>query len=105
MLLTKTQKQKTVLYLLISLAFITLVVLPATFFDQGKSICVSVLLLDRECYGCGMTRAFQHIIHLDFETAWHYNKMSFIAFPLLAFIILQDVKLSYWTKLKQNEEV
>ena len=72
--------------------------LPATYFDTGESLCLSKRLLDMECYGCGITRAIMHLIHLDFEQAWSYNKLSFIVFPLLAFLyaqeFLKEVKLT-----------
>ncbi len=60
-----------------------LLLLPATFFDSGESICLSKLLAGRECYACGMTKATMHFIHFDFHKAWEYNKLSFIVVPLL----------------------
>jgi hypothetical protein len=74
---------------------IILVVLPADFFDNGQSICLSVLLFDETCYGCGMTRAIQHLIHFDFSTAAAYNKLGFIVFFLLIVIWLGQLKWSY----------
>ena len=64
---------------------IFLLVQKATYFDQGVSLCPSKFLLNIECLGCGMTRACMHIIHFDFETAWNFNKLSFIVFPILCF--------------------
>ena len=69
-----------------------LILLPADFFDKGQSICISVLLLDTECYGCGMTRAIQHLIHLDFSAAAEFNKLSFIVFPMLSFLWVVELK-------------
>jgi hypothetical protein len=68
---------------------IILLFLPAGFFDGGESICLSKLLLGRECPACGMTRACMHLIHFDFEEAYAYNMMSFIALPLLAVVWIQ----------------
>ncbi len=68
---------------------ILLLLLPASFFDEGQSVCLSVLLLDIECYGCGMTRAIMHIIHFDFSTAWTYNKIAFIVFPIMAYLYIE----------------
>lgn len=31
-----------------------------------------------------MTRALKHLICLDFETAWGFNKLSFLVLPILA---------------------
>jgi len=92
------QKQKIYFYGLISflvLLTITLLILPETFFDKGQSICISMLLLKRECYGCGMTRAIQHLIHFDFRTAYGYNKLAFIVFPMFVFLILKEIKKLY----------
>lgn len=73
---------------------IVLLFLPPDYFDKGESICVSKRWFDIECYGCGMTRAIMHLIHLDFQEAWEFNKLSFIVFPLLGLL---------WTKLFLKE--
>ena len=70
---------------------LVLLALPATYFDHGDAVCLSRILADIECYGCGMTRAFMHLIHLDFAEAWSYNKLSFVVFPLLAFLYGQEL--------------
>ena len=82
--------EKTKIFLVLRLLFwvgvpIVLLLLPATFFDNGRAICPSVLLLDLECPGCGITRACMHLIHFDFEGAFDYNMLSFIVFPILAY--------------------
>ena len=71
---------------------IVLLILPADYFDKGQSICVSVLLFDKNCYACGMTRAIQHLIHLDFQQASEFNKLSLVL-PLLI--------VSYYNTLKK----
>ena len=76
---------------------VVLMFLPADFFDNGsQSLCISRLLFDQECPACGMTRACQHLIHFDFEDAFAYNMMSFIALPFLGVV---------WIKwgLKENK--
>jgi hypothetical protein len=65
---------------------IILLILPANFFDTGQSICLSKVILNKECPGCGSTRAIQHLIHLDFKQAWAFNKLSFIVFAIGAFV-------------------
>lgn len=62
---------------------IVLLALPSSYFDDGESICLSKLLANMECYGCGMTRGIQHLIHFDFQEAYAYNKLSFVVLPLL----------------------
>lgn len=78
-------------FLYLKLAFYVLVpavllVLPAGYFDQGESVCLSRVLFDLECYACGMTRASMHLIHLNFTEAYYFNAMSFVVVPVLAFL-------------------
>lgn len=70
---------------------IVLLVLPASFFDQGQSICLSVLLLQTKCPACGITKAVQHAIHFDFIKAWNYNPMVAIVLPLLVYLWFNEV--------------
>lgn len=65
-----------------------LLILPADWFDYGTSICPSRLLLDRDCPGCGLTRAVQHAIHFDFSAAWQFNKLIVVILPLLGMVYL-----------------
>jgi Protein of unknown function (DUF2752) len=74
-----------------------LLILPSDYFDSGSSKCLSVMLFDAECYGCGTTRAIMHLLHGDFMEAFYYNMASFIVLPLLIFLgiknITENVKL------------
>jgi hypothetical protein len=79
---------------LILIPFI-LIILPADFFDTGQSICLSILIFNQKCYACGMTKAIQHLIHLDFKTANMYNWLAFIVFPLLLFLWIQELVKTY----------
>jgi hypothetical protein len=60
--------------------------LPATFFDHGRSISLFELAGVEDYYSKGITRAIMHLIHFDFATAWEYNKLSFVVFPLIAYV-------------------
>ncbi|HYV95678.1 MAG TPA: DUF2752 domain-containing protein [Chitinophagales bacterium] len=73
------------------IAPIVLLLLPSTYFDKGHSICLVTLVTGQECYGCGMTRSIMHMIHFDFSTAWNYNKIAFIAFPILCVLYLEMI--------------
>ncbi len=74
---------------------LVLIIMPADYFDKGQSVCLSVLLLDTQCYGCGMTRAIQHFIHLDFQTAYSFNKISFLVFPVLIVVWFGQVRHTF----------
>ena len=79
------------------LLFIPLVLflLPSEFFDNGKSVCLSIVIFDVDCFGCGMTRAIQHLIHFDFFIAYQFNKLSIIIFPLLLISYFKECKRAY----------
>lgn len=74
---------------------IVLAILPADFFDGGPVVCISRLLADMECWGCGMTRACMNIIHFNFSQAWQFNKLSFIVFPILSYLYVIEVVKFY----------
>ena len=82
-------------FLFLILAPCVLLALPSSFFDSGESICLSVMLFDIECYACGLTRAIQHLIHLEFSIAYEFNKSSFLVFPLLVVFLYQELKRVY----------
>ena len=75
------------IFVLMGLFLGLLLYLPANFFDQGQSVCLSVVFFDMECYACGMTRGVMHFIHGDFQAAWEFNKLVFVVVPLVAFLI------------------
>ena len=74
---------------------LVLIILPSTFFDNGDSICLSVLFFDSECYACGMTRSIQHLIHLEFTDAFHFNRLSVIVLPLLMISYIKEFRRVY----------
>ena len=94
------KKIYTVYFIGLLLIPIILLILPANSFDNGQSMCLSILLFDKECYGCGMARAIQHLIHLDFSIGYEYNKLSIIVFPLL--FIVYYKKLMWIYRLLRN---
>jgi hypothetical protein len=81
------------LYLVILILIpIVLLILPADFFDKGKSICLSIFLFDIECYACGLTRAIQHLIHFDFSIGYEYNRLSILVLPFLIVSYYGEIK-------------
>ena len=73
------------LSLLIALP-VVLWLLPSDFFDNGSSLCLSRSLFNKECIGCGITRAVMHLHHFEWREAMAFNKMSVIVYPLLVII-------------------
>jgi len=61
--------------------------LPADFFNDGNGLsCPSVMLLDMECLGCGMTRAVMHLHHFDLTEAIYYNAAVVVIYPFLVWL-------------------
>jgi hypothetical protein len=83
---------------------VLLLCLPADFFDYGQSISLFELAGVEDYYSKGMTKGVMHLIHLDFEGAWHYNKLSFIVLPLLTYVwtqsFLKNLKRSRYYRQK-----
>lgn len=66
---------------------IILWILPGGFFDDSNVIiCPSRLLFDFECFGCGMTRAVQHMHNFEFEDALYYNMGVVAVYPGLIYV-------------------
>ena len=65
------------------LAPIVLLILPADTFDDGAALCPSVILLDIECYACGITRAVMHFHHVEFTEAIYHNFLVVAVYPFL----------------------
>ena len=82
-----------------------LLILPKTSFDNHtQTICLFTRLTSIECYGCGLTRACMRLIHLDFYAAWQFNKISFIVFPILCFLLLQEIYQTTKTIFKLHND-
>jgi len=69
-----------------------LLILPLDFFDRGQDICLFTKLSGYHCWGCGMTRACMHLIHLDWRQAEQYNSKCFIVLPILSGLLVVDFR-------------
>jgi hypothetical protein len=84
-----------VVYILVP---ISIFLLPMNFFDSDTTVvCLSRLLLDMECWGCGLTRSVMHALHCDFIGAWGYNKLIVVVLPLLIAVWAKNL----WKILKR----
>ena len=50
--------------------------------DVFYKICLIKLITGKNCWNCGMTRAFLSILHFNFNYAYQYNNKVLIVFPL-----------------------
>ena len=70
--------------------------IPKQHIFHGPVLCIFKRFFKVECPGCGMVRAFYSVVHFDFPTAWQYNRMVVIVFPLLSALVM----LWIWKKIK-----
>lgn len=70
-----------------------LLILGPDFFDHGPTICLSKLIIEKDCPGCGITRAVQHSIHGEWKTAYDYNKLVLIVGPILVYLWLIELRV------------
>lgn len=72
---------------MLAAAPLVLWILPSDFFDRGGvTVCLSVLIFDIECWGCGLTRAVMHLHHFEFSDAAYFNPLVFLVYPLLVLL-------------------
>lgn len=62
--------------------------------------CLWKTIFNFRCPGCGLTRAFIHLLSLDFSAAWDSNPLIFIVFPGLTYYIIKD----FVTFVKKNKD-
>lgn len=58
---------------------------------NDKPICLWKNIFHTNCFGCGITRAFYAFCHLDFSSAFNYNKMIFVIIPILLYLWIKEI--------------
>ncbi len=83
---TQSQINRIILFIIINV--ILLVVLYSIPVNSKilENLCIYKLIFGKECWNCGMTRAFLSVIHLDFNKALMYNNKVVLVFPLTTVI-------------------
>ena len=91
--------------------FIAILCLPVIFCIAVKlsvnysphSLCLFKNFTGHECWGCGMTRAFNALLNLDFKRAYAFNPRVVIVAPLMVYIWLET--LIKYVKHKKNNTI
>ena len=66
--------------------------LPRDVADIISPDCLFSMLFDIDCFGCGMGRALQALLHLDLQSALGFNKLAPIVLLVLAALFLFGLK-------------
>lgn len=53
-----------------------------------ENLCIFKLLTGKECWNCGMTRAFLSMLHFNIKDSIYYNSKSIIVFPITIVIYI-----------------
>mgnify|MGYP004507798479 FL=1 len=69
-----------------------------------NNICLIKHLIGRECWNCGMTRAFLSILHFDFKAAYQFNHNVVVVFPFTIGIYLYSWNKYIFTERKNKNE-
>ena len=75
-------KTKITCFIVINLMLLILLYCIPVDVKKLNTLCIFKRITGKECWNCGMTRAFLSILHLNFETAYQYNPKVIIVFPL-----------------------
>ena len=85
----QSQTNRTLIFVIVNI--ILLLVLYNIPIDNGplsNSICIYKCIFGKECWNCGMTRAFLSVLHLDFKGAINFNSKVIFVFPMTVSLYL-----------------
>ena len=83
-----SSKTKIIVFIILNCLLLTILYLIPIDSKVLNNICLFKLTTGKECWNCGMTRAFLSIIHFNFKDAYNFNKNVVIIFPLTIGIYL-----------------
>ena len=83
---------KVAFYLLLPIIFL---LIPTSWFESRRSLCLIRNVFGVKCPGCGMTRAISCIFHGNLKKALQYNRLVVIVLPLLCFAWLEALMTEY----------
>lgn len=73
--------------------------------ESMNSLCLYKNITGKECFNCGMTRAFLSILHLKFEQAMNYNWRVVIVFPYTVILYIYTWYKFVFKKLTKHKKI
>lgn len=86
MLYKNSKKVEGIKFLLLLIIPIIIYVIPVSNIEKNPVPCISRMLFDIECRGCGITRATINLIHFNINKAIEYNSSVLIVLPILILV-------------------
>ncbi len=82
-------KERKLLFTIL-ITYLTILGLNAAGYSVWLPSCPINKITGHECLGCGSNRAMISLLSLQFEQAWHFNKLVFLYLPLGSFFLFRD---------------
>lgn len=58
---------------------------------ESRSFCIFYNLWGIKCCGCGLTRAFFNLLHLNIGVSLSYNWLILFFFPLMVYVYIKEM--------------
>lgn len=97
---TQSKTTKIILFIITNIILLTALYIIPINSSLLENLCIYKLILGKECWNCGMTRAFLAMHHFDFNTALSYNNKVVIVFPMAIVIYLN----TWYKYIKKGQE-
>ncbi len=75
------------------------------YFDPSDNFfprCPFLSLTGYQCPGCGSQRAIHALLHGDMATAWHFNAILLVFIPVVAALLVAEIKREKWSRFYAN---
>lgn len=91
--MNKDQVKKLLIFFLSIVALVSAIILYAYLNSEYNFgfYCITNKIFGIYCSGCGLTRAAQAMLNLDFYQAFRYNALSFIILPMIFLLIIMTI--------------
>ena len=70
---------------------ILFLVMPTSFFENKRSLCIFKNLFGINCPACGSTRAVSCLAHFNFQKALEYNKLIVVTLRLISYFWIKEL--------------
>lgn len=95
-----SQTNRLVIFIIVNLLLLFILYSIPINQTNAVDLCIYKRITGKECWNCGMTRAFLSVLRLDFKGSFKYNKNVIVVFPLTI-----GIYIHFWYKYIIRREV